>query len=82
MYENQREYQKAMTHYLKAYNILLVRLGVGHPNAQIVFKNMKKAYAGEHMPFLFGQIFSDLAISEKLMYRSLKILTLTESAKV
>ncbi len=44
MYEKQGEYKSAISHYAKSYNTLLHKLGVNHPNTQIVYGNMKIAY--------------------------------------
>ncbi len=45
VYESQGKYKGAISYYIKAYNVFLHKLGVNHPNTQIVYDNMKIAYS-------------------------------------
>lgn len=45
VYGRQGKYKIALIYYLKAYKILIFKLGLQHPNTQIVYENMKIAYS-------------------------------------
>ena len=45
VYASQGKYKMALVYYLKAYKIFVFKLGLQHPDIQIVYGNMEIAYS-------------------------------------